>query len=63
MSATVGESSYADSGTSGTTFRWDSVAQQYIYNWSTKGLAAGYWYRISAKLDDGTVQSVVMGIR
>lgn len=36
------ESSNADSGTSGTTFKWDSVSQQYVYNWSTKGLLAGY---------------------
>ncbi|OGW88628.1 MAG: hypothetical protein A3A73_01820 [Omnitrophica bacterium RIFCSPLOWO2_01_FULL_50_24] len=63
MSATVDESAYADSGTSGTTFKWDSTNQQYVYNWSTKGLATGYWYKIFAKLDDDTVQSVVVGIR
>ena len=63
MSATVDESAYADSGTNGITFKWDSTSQQYVYNWSTKGLATGWWYKIFAKLDDDTVQSVVVGIR
>ncbi len=63
MSAAVDESTYSDPGTSGTTFRYDPTAQQYVYNWSTKGLQAGYWYKLSAKLDDGTIRSVVVGIR
>jgi len=63
MSASVDESTYSDPTTSGTAFRWDSTSQQYIYNWSTKGLTAGYWYRISAQIDDGTVHSVVVGVR
>jgi hypothetical protein len=63
MSASVDESTYSDPATSGTTFKWDSASQQYIYNWSTKGFLAGYWYRITAKLGDGTLQSVVVGLR
>ena len=63
MSALIDESTYTDLSSSGTMFKWDGAAQQYVYNWSTKGLATGYWYRISAKLGDGTVQSVVVGIR
>jgi hypothetical protein len=63
MSAAVDESTYSDPATSGTTFKWDAASQQYIYNWSTKGLATGYWYRIYVKLEDGTMQSVVVGIR
>ena len=63
MSASVDETIYSDPGTSGTAYRWDSASQQYVYNWSTKGLAAGYWYRIFAKLDDGTTQSVIIGLR
>ncbi len=63
MSASVGESVYGDTGTSGTSYRWDSISQQYIYNWSTKGLASGFWYRIYAKLDDGNTYSVVIGLR
>ncbi len=63
MSATVDEITYSDPATSGTSYRLDPTSQQYIYNWSTKGLAPGYWYRIYAKLDDGTVRSIVVGLR
>ena len=63
MSVAVDESTYADSATSGPVFKWDATSSQYIYNWSTKGFATGYWYRIYAKLDDGTTQSVVVGLR
>ncbi|MDO8520892.1 MAG: PxKF domain-containing protein [bacterium] len=63
MNAPLDESSYADLATSSTTFRYDLIDQQYIYNWSTKGFPAGYWYRIYVKLDDGTTQSVMVGLR
>ena len=63
MSVSVDESAYADSGTSGSTYKWDSASQQYIYNWNTKGVAAGYWYKVYAKLDDGTTQFVTIGLR
>jgi hypothetical protein len=61
MSAPVGEPTYSDPVTSGTTYKWDGT--QYQYNWSTKGLQTGYWYRIYAKFEDGTTQSVVVGVR
>jgi hypothetical protein len=51
------ETSDTDTAFSGSAFRWDASAQQYIYNWSTKGLKAGE-YRIYATLDDGTKQYV-----
>ena len=63
LSTTVSELLYTDSATTGSTFRFDTASQQYIYNWSTKGLTTGYWYRLSAQLDDGTILSVVVGIR
>jgi hypothetical protein len=63
MSASVDESVYSDPGTSGNAFKWDSVAKQYTYNWSTKGFAAGYWYRLYAQLDDGKTYSVTVGLR
>jgi hypothetical protein len=44
----------------GTMFRWDG--QQYIYNWSTKGLKAGE-YRIYATLDDSSKQYVDICLR
>ncbi len=63
MTASVDESAYSDIASTGNAFRWDSTAQQYIYNWSTKGLATGYWYKLSAKLDDGKTYSVTVGLR
>jgi large repetitive protein len=56
-STTTLETTSADTPTAGSTFRWDSTAQQYIYNFSTKGLTAGE-YRINANLADGTTQFV-----
>ena len=63
MNASVDESVYGDLGTSGTDFKWDGNSKQYSYNWSTKGLASGYWYKISIKLDDGYIYSVTIGLR
>ena len=63
LSAAVDESIYSYPASSGTAFKYDAGSQQYVYNWSTKGLASGYWYKISVKLDDGTIRSVVLGIK
>jgi pimeloyl-ACP methyl ester carboxylesterase len=63
MSASIAESVYSLAGTSGNTYRWDATSQQYIYNWSTKGLSPGFWYRIYTKLDDGNTYSVTIGLR
>lgn len=63
MSATVDESVYTDTATSGTVFKWDPEDQQYIYNWNTKGLDAGFWYKTSVKLDDGYTYSVNVGLK
>ena len=52
---------YSDRGTAGSTYRWDG--QQYVYNWNTKGLAAGYYYRIGLRLDDGKEYYVNIGLR
>ena len=60
-SAAVDESVYSDRGTAGSTYRWDG--QQYVYNWDTKGLAAGYYYRIGVRLDDGKEYYVNIGLR
>jgi hypothetical protein len=63
MSVAVGESVYTTTGTSGNTYKWDADSKQYIYNWSTKGLTAGFWYKIYAKLDDGNMYSVTVGLK
>jgi hypothetical protein len=44
----------------GSTYKLD--VSTYYYNWSTKGLAAGSVYKLSATLDDGTVQTVLIGL-
>jgi hypothetical protein len=49
--AVTSETVITEAATTGAAFRWDATAQQYIYNWSTKGLKAGK-YRIAAVLDD-----------
>ena len=61
MSMPVDESAYGDVADSGTTYRWDSTAQQYIYNWKT-GTGGNYW-RIGVTLDDGQSYSVNIGLR
>lgn len=63
MNSSIDESVYSVSGTSGAVYKWDSIAQQYVYNWSTKGLTAGYWYTLYAKLDDDNTYSVTVGLR
>ena len=62
MSAAVDESVYTDSADSGTTFRYDSTASQYIYNWKTGSTGGNYW-RIGVTLDDGETYYVNLGTR
>jgi hypothetical protein len=59
--ASVDESVYSATATSGGTYRADG--DQWIYNWNTKGLPAGYYYRIGVKLDDGQTYYVNIGLR
>jgi hypothetical protein len=56
MTAAPNETVYTDAATSGGVFRWDSTAQQWIYNWSTKGFKTGYWWKVCATFDDGQTQ-------
>lgn len=63
LTGSVDEPVYSDAATTGTLFRWDEAAKQYMYNWKTKGLTPGYWYRISTQLDDGTTRSVRVGLK
>ncbi|MEK7133554.1 MAG: PxKF domain-containing protein [Patescibacteria group bacterium] len=63
LAASVDEPVYTISGTTGSIYRWDATNQQYVYNWSTKGLATGLVYKISVNLDDGTTKEVAVGLR
>ncbi|MBI4610432.1 MAG: PxKF domain-containing protein [Candidatus Rokubacteria bacterium] len=62
--ATVGDTIDLGTGATdtGNTFRFDPVSNQYIFNLDTKVLGAGVW-RIDARLDDGAVHSVHIGLR
>jgi hypothetical protein len=60
-SAPVDESVYTASSDSGTTYRYDATAMQYIYNWKT-GTGGNYW-RIGVTLDDGQIYYVNIGLR
>ncbi|MFT3895748.1 MAG: PxKF domain-containing protein [Anaerolineales bacterium] len=60
-SSPVDESVYSDPATSGNTYRLDNG--KYIYNWSTKNFAAGYYWRIGVTLDDGQTYYVIVGLK
>jgi hypothetical protein len=59
MSLPVDETAQTVSADSGSTFRYDTG--QYIYNWKT-GTGGNYW-QIGAKLDDGQIYYVNLGLR
>jgi pimeloyl-ACP methyl ester carboxylesterase len=63
LTGAVDEPVYSDPATTGNTYRYDPTAQQYIYNWKTAKTDAGYWYKIYVKLDDGTIKSVMIGLK
>lgn len=63
ISLGVDESTIPVQPDSGSTFRWDATSQQYIYNWSTKGLQSGNWYGIGVTLDDGQQYVVIIGLK
>jgi len=44
----------------GDLFRFDGT--QYIFNWSTQPFSTGTW-QMQAQLDDGTVHTVVVGLK
>lgn len=60
-SAPVDESVYTASADSGSTYRFDAVAGQYIYNWKTG--TGGNYHRVGVKLDDGQTHYVNIGLR
>jgi hypothetical protein len=60
-SAAVNESIYKDAPTTGTSYKLSG--NQYVFNWGTKNVAAGYNWRIGVQLDDGQVYYVTIGLR
>ena len=59
----VDESVFSLPGDSGSTFRWDSSAQQYIYNWNTAASQGGFYWKIGVKLDTGQQVFQDIGLR
>ncbi len=47
---------------SGDFFRYDSTSSQYIFNLSTQPLSTGTW-QVQAHLDDGSVHTVMIGLK
>jgi hypothetical protein len=62
MSAPVDETVYAASADSGSVYKYDATAAQYIYNWKT-GSASGNYWRIGVMFDDGQTYYVNIGLR
>lgn len=56
------ESVISTSAHSGTTMRYDSSADQYIFNFGTSKITAGT-YRVTVTLDDGTIRTAEFGLR
>lgn len=56
------EDAMSAAATGGTQLRWDAGAQQYVYNWSTKGVKAGT-YQLVISLDDGKKYSAVLTLK
>jgi len=52
-----------DSTSSDTVFRWDAANQQWIFNISTKSLAANNTYVYTITLNDGTTIMFQYGLR
>ena len=48
--------------TTGSLFRYDSSAHQYIFNWSTKGLASGS-YQLSINMGDSVQRTVIISLK
>ncbi|MGY1725621.1 OmpL47-type beta-barrel domain-containing protein [Geodermatophilus sp. SYSU D01062] len=61
-SAPVDETVYNASTDSGSTYRYDGSAAQYIYNWKSGSTSGNYW-RIGVTLDDGQTYYVNIGLR
>ena len=63
VTAPVDETLLSDPAASGVTYRYDATARQYVYNWSTKNVATGYYYGVGVRLDDGQTYFVTIVLR
>jgi hypothetical protein len=56
------EATSTAAATTGSLFRYDSTSQQYVFNWSTRGLSIGT-YLIKVDLGDGVTRTVQLSLR
>lgn len=63
LTAPVDETVFSEPATNGTSYRWDSTSQAYIFNWGTDKNQANYYWRIGVRLDDGSTYTAVVGLR
>jgi hypothetical protein len=61
--APIDEAAFSDPPMSGTAYKYDATAQQFIYTWGTGKTSTGFYYRIGATLDDGQTYYVNIGLR
>jgi hypothetical protein len=61
--APVDESVYSAQPSSSGTYRSDTTAQQYIYNWGTSSGQKSFYWRVGVQLDDGQIYTVNIGLR
>jgi hypothetical protein len=59
----VEESVSSEPATSGDQFKWSATDQHYQYNWASPKSGSGFYHRIGVKLDDGTTQTVNIGLK
>jgi hypothetical protein len=58
----VNEPTSTTAPTTGNLFRYDPNTQQYVFNWSTKGLTIGA-YRLQIDLGDCVSRSINVGLK
>jgi len=62
ITSSIDEALYSDAATGGNNYSPNSSGT-YSYNWSSKGYASGYYWRIGVTLDDGQTYYVIIGLR
>jgi lysophospholipase L1-like esterase len=58
----VEEEASASTATIGNRFRWDAIEQQYVFNWSTRGLSPGT-YELQIDLGEGAPRRTTVSLR
>jgi hypothetical protein len=61
--AAVDEGAYSEPADTTSRFRWSATDQHYQYNWASAKTAAGYYWRIGVRLDDGSTHTVNIALR